>query len=317
MDITNKDWILKIVDFLKEIEKRNYIWTLDGYDTAKLSAVALFCKCSKIFENYHKFNTDNMSKIIKSYKNNNTFYIDNTNDRNNIIAETRQAISGLINIGDTDNNINLNLYYPDLNKLYFMNNSTWNNPWGAGAQLSHYLFYLQLNSEINQNKINDILEKLNKYKKHDGWYYNRPSNHVLINGIMKVFTGLDIINYDYNLIKPILINICDYMLKINPSSGGCNLYDFVYVLRKGIKIEYKVDEIKNKLIIIGNIILQYQQIDGGFSYNKNSTTVMMYGKRISPGKKQGGIHGTTLMCMALCMIDDACNLELNLNVPIS
>ena len=153
MDITNKDWILKIVDFLKEIEKRNYIWTLDGYDTAKLSAVALFCKCSKIFENYHKFNTDNMSKIIKSYKNNNTFYIDNTNDRNNIIAETRQAISGLINIGDTDNNINLNLYYPDLNKLYFMNNSTWNNPWGAGAQLSHYLFYLQLNSELNQNKI--------------------------------------------------------------------------------------------------------------------------------------------------------------------
>ena len=43
----------------------------------------------------------------------------------------------------------------------------------------------------------------------------------------------------------------------------------------------------------------------------------MYGKEIYSGRNQGGIHGTTLFCMALCMIDKACDLNLNLNIPIS
>ena len=316
MDITNKNWIFKVVNFLKEIEQKNYSWTLSGYDNAKLSAAAMFCKLTKIFEKYHKFDTQKLEDIIKKYKNSNTYYIDNTKSMKNIIAETRQAISGLINIGGGDENIDLNKYFNHDN-LWFMNNQTWKNPWGAGAQLSHYLFFLQLNPEKNKDKINTVLNALNKYKKHNGWYFGNPSHHVRINGIMKVFTGLDIINYDYNDSKEILIKIVDEMLNLNPSSGGCNLYDFVYVLCKSIHINYRIEESKKKLIQIGNVILNYQHPDGGFSYNKNSTTPVIYGKRCTPGKKQGGIHGTTLMCMALCMIDNSCNLRLNLNIPIS
>lgn len=315
MDITNNDWIINVVKFLKEIEKRNYSWTLSGYDNAKLSSAALFCKLSKIFEKYHKFDTQKLENTIKQYKNDSTYYIDKTNDRNNIIAETRQAISGLKNMNKNDTNINIEKYFNDIG--WFMNDNYWTNPWSAGAQLSHYLFFLQLNPEKNKNKINDVLNQLNKYKKHNGWYFGNPSHHVRINGIMKIFTGLDIINYNYDNIKEILTKIVDEMLKLNPSSGGCNLYDFVYVLCKSTNINYRIEESKQKLIQIGNIILKYQHPDGGFSYNINSTTPVIYGKRCTPGKKQGGMHGTTLMCMALCMIDKSCNLGLNLNVPIS
>ena len=126
MDITNKNWILNVVNFLKEIEKRNYSWTLSGYDNAKLSSASMFCKLSKIFEKYHKFDTQKLEYIIRKYKNSNTYYIDNTNDAKNIIAETRQAISGLINIDKNDTNINIEKYY-NHNNLWFMNNGTWNN----------------------------------------------------------------------------------------------------------------------------------------------------------------------------------------------
>lgn len=313
----DKLWINNLVEFLKNIEKNNYIWTLRGFDNAKLSAAALFCKCSKIFENYHNFDFNKTYKIIKTYKSNNTFYIDKTNHRNNIIAETRQAISGLINTGYDDTFIDLNVYYNNEDNLYFMSDNNWNDPWGAGAQLSHYLFFLQLNPEQNKNKILNVLNKLEKYKKQDGWYYNRPNNHVRINGIMKVFTGLDIINYDYKNIEDLLKNIINSILILNPGSGGCNIYDYVYVLSKSKIINYRIDECKKKLINVYHLILTYQHPDGGFSYNKNSTTKNMYGKTITNGFNIGGIHGTTLMCMALSIIDNFCDLGLNLSLAIS
>ena len=32
------------------------------------------------------------------------------------------------------------IYYNYQEPLFFMNDKDWRNPWGAGAQLSHYLF---------------------------------------------------------------------------------------------------------------------------------------------------------------------------------
>ena len=43
----------------------------------------------------------------------------------------------------------------------------------------------------------------------------------------------------------------------------------------------------------------------------------MYGAKIPNSKNMGDMHGTTLMCMSLWMIDHACELNLNLNKIIS
>lgn len=308
----NTEWILKCLEWLKKIEKKDYQWSLSGYSNAKLSAVGLFCKLSTIFENHYEFNKKKQKNILERYKKQDGFLYD-SNERDNIIAETRQALSGLVNLGFDNQKVNINKYYKNKNNLYFMNDNLWNNPWGAGAQLSHYLFFLKL--ENNTERINNILVKVKKYQKNDGWYYKRPKDKVRINGIMKVFTGFDIINHKYDI--NMLHNICDSILNTNPSSGGCSIYDYVYVLEKCMESNYKIDICKDKLLKIYDLILTYQQTDGGFSYKKNKSQTNMYGKKITDGRKQGDLHGTTLMCMALCRIDKACNLGLKLNIPIT
>ena len=68
----NNIWIINTVEFLKNIEKNNYSWILTEEakksSAKKLDSTALFCKCAKIFENYHQFNYDKLEKNILKYK---------------------------------------------------------------------------------------------------------------------------------------------------------------------------------------------------------------------------------------------------------
>jgi len=313
----DKQWVLNCVEFIKKIEKNNYSWILSDEATndnsAKLSCVSLFCKLAKIFENYHKFDMTKIHKIIKSYKTKENYYIDNRKKFETIIAETRQACSGLLNTNGKFDKVKLKKYYANKDKLYFMSDKNWNNPYSTGAQLSHYLFFLHYNNDTE--RIKDILKKLKKYQHKDGWYNNKPKDETKrINGIMKIFSGLDAINFDYITIKELVQTIIDSIIDLNPSAGGCNVYDYVYVLCKAITINYNVEKSREKLLEVYKLILTYQKKDGGFSYKPNQTQNKIYKTRIpqSKGPDKGGIHGTTLMCMALWMIDHACNLNLNL-----
>ena len=166
-------------------------------------------------------------------------------------------------------------------------------------------------------RIKHILNVLKKYEKKDGWYNNKPDDTKRINGIMKIFTALDIINYDYNKIIHLIKGIIDSILEINQEDEGCNIYDYVYVLAKGVKVNYRKNDCQNKLMKIYKFILSRQHKDGGWSYYKNNTRKEMYGAKIPNSKNMGDMHGTTLMCMSLWMIDHACELNLNLNKIIS
>ena len=318
----NKEWISKIVNFLKNIEKNNYSWILtkeaSKSNAKKLDSVALFCKCAKIFENYHKFNYNELEKELLKYKKKGNFFVDNPKDFKIEIAETRQALSGLLNIGKPTYKINLKKYYQqndDIDNLYFNTPEQWDNPYSTGAQLSHYLFFIKMN-EVNDRK-KHILKILKKYEKEDGWYNNKPNDTKRINGIMKIFTALDIINYNYDEISHLIKSIIDSIIKINQEDEGCNIYDYVYVLTKGVQLNYRKDKCIKKLLKIYNFILSRQHSDGGWSYFKNETRKEMYGQKIPNGKNMSDMHGTTLMCMSLWMIDHHCNLNLNLNKIIS
>ena len=309
--IKENKWILGCIEWMKKIEEIDYQWSLSGNNNAKLASIGLFCKLITIFKNHHSFNKIKIKNLIKSYKNGDNYYIDNTK-RDNIISDTRQTISGLINLSINHDVPNLINYY-NPNDLYFMNDKRWDNPWDAGAQLSHYLFFLNMKKNILA--IDKVLNQLKKYEKNDGWYNKKPSDHVRINGIMKIMSGYEAINrqISINIIKKIL----NSMLIQNPESGGCNMYDYVYVLTYCLDYSYREQEIKNKLKNIYKSILKYQQLDGGFSYSKNKSQEKYGGKKITNGKKQGDIHGTTLMCMAIARINKYCDLGLNLILPIS
>ena len=315
-------WIENTIKFLKNIEKNKFSWILTEdakkSNVKKLDSTALFCKCAKIFENYHQFDYDKLEKNLLKYKNKSNFFIDNPRDFKIEIAETRQALSGLLNIKKPIYKINLKKYYQehnDLDNLYFNTPEQWDNPYSTGAQLSHYLFFIKMN-DMNI-RIKHILSILKKYEKKDGWYNNKPDDTKRINGIMKIFTALDIINYDYNKIIHLIKGIIDSILEINQEDEGCNIYDYVYVLAKGVKVNYRKDDCQNKLMKIYKFILSRQHKDGGWSYYKDKTRKEMYGAKIPNSKNMGDMHGTTLMCMSLWMIDHACELNLNLNKIIS
>ena len=184
--------------------------------------------------------------------------------------------------------------------------------WGSIKPLPIFL-----NQQGKSILIDQVLEKLETYQKGDGWYNDRPPDNIRINGIMKVFTGLDIIKYDYSKIHPLVKRIIDSIINKDPADGACNIYDFVYVLTRSIEIEYRTTECLEKLHNTFNKILSHQHLDGGFSFNKNSTTQYLYGKNITKGKSCGGIHGTTLFCLALANLDRFSNLGLDLKVPIT
>ena len=319
MDV-DKSWIPKCIEFLKKIEQNNYSWIIredaKNDKSCRLDAAALFCKLARIFDNHHQFNKKKMADAVLRFKDGNNYYKDAPKKNDYYIAETRQAMSGLVNIGYTPDKINLDRDYKDAENLYFMRQpKQWDDPWNNGAQLSHYLFFCYKNGETE--RIDAILKKIEKYQHPDGWYNKKPNNTVRTNGIMKVFTGLDAMNYDYKKIEPMVKTIVDSIIKWSPDKGGCNLYDYVYVLAKAVSINYRVEESKEKLIKVYNKILTYQQPDGGFSYSPKQSRTDMYGKKIPNGKGIGDVHGTTLHCMSLWIIDKACNLNLNLNTVVS
>ena len=307
----NKDWIPPLVGWLKKIESLNYQWSLTGYDNAKLGSSGLFCKLATIFQNYYEFDKDKLYHTIQKFKTVQGIYQE-TRGRNNIIAECRQAMAGLINLGYKIEPFDISKYYQK--PLYFMNNRDWNTPYATGAQLSHYLFFCGLQN--NKSEINKVLLKLRQYQRVDGWYNYRPrDSSQIINGIMKIMTGFDVIGLDI----PVFFkrNILNYLFKVESQTGGCNIYDYVYVLTKCMEIEYKMDICKSKLMELYQRILKHQQEDGGFSFDIAHSKQGYYGNRITNGTKQGDIHGTTVFCMALIRIDKYLNLGLNLVLPIS
>lgn len=305
-------WLKKLLLWLINIEESNYNWSLDGYNDHKLGAVGLFAKLATIFSNYYEFNIDQMTHILNKFRKDNNMFLDIAHET---IAETRQAISGLINLNKQFLIPNTSDHF-DSNNLYFMTNKFWTNPWKAGAHLSHYIFFMKL--ENNQEAIKNVLKSLKKYEHVNGWYFGKPTDQYIVNGIMKIFTGFDVIKKDVD--EDIAINILTHLLNVNTSTG-CGIYDYVYVITKCMDVVKDFDLInkcKSKLFGIVTKIIEHQQIDGGFKYdNNNNKAHKYYNHTIIPDGMIGNIHGTTLFCMALSRLDKYIDLNLDLNLAFS
>jgi len=154
-----------------------------------------------------------------------------------------------------------------------------------------------------------------KVNSEDGCYYDggQPNFSQLINGSMKVITGLDWLGVPIHYPKKII----DACLSKNPLQSGCDLVDYVYVLyRSSLQTDYrKIEIVKYLDKILDFIFSHYYQDQGGFSYNIGSSQKLYYGVEISKGNDQPDIHGTVLLTWALAMIFKITeNDEFNWNV---
>jgi len=316
LNVFNNLWIKNVSYWMIKIEKLNYQWSLHGNNNCRLGCLSLFLKLGVSLKNHVKINYEKVISEIYTLKNDEDIFSHQFEDQNSIIAEHRQCLSALYNM-----NIHLNLkptifkYYQE--PLYFMNNSTWKNPWGAGAQLSHYLFFCVYYKQ-NPILIKKVLRDLEKYKHSDGWYSEKTSDKKRINGIMKILTGFDIIKklIDQDMAVTIIDSILDTK-KI--SSGGCSIYDLCYVIiRCHERVNHRSSECYQFVEDIYQVCIQHQQSDGGFKYDKdNDFGTKYYGVKIVPDGFYGCVHPTVLFMNTLAMIDKFLNKGLNLQFLIS
>jgi len=256
---------------------------LKGYESLPLEKrIKKFGKQTLNFLNLIRYDNDDLSRAIT--------------------AESKQAIASLYQVGSQ----NQKKYFGELLNENSLENSllslNWNRPWSAGAQFANQSL---LNvTQLNNEKINDTLYSLlgKLVHKENGFYYsgNLPSQTELINGAMKILTGLEWLNMPIHYPEKLI----DYCLSSNPNHEGCDLVDVVYVLyRSSLQTDYRKNDILDYFEKLYEIIFKhYYPETGGFSYYLNKSQIYYYGLYTSKGLNCPDIHGTVLLTWALSMM---------------
>lgn len=228
-----------------------------------------------------------------------------------IFAETKQAISTLKQINMKSKFEYVTKYRTENELITYLNNLDWSKPWASGAQFANICATIP-NSKENNNLINVLKDFSNSLVDSEvgGYFKNQtPSDKELINGSMKIISGLDWIDHEIHYPHK-LIDTC---LNISPYSEGCDLVDTVYVLFKCYEAaDYKRNEIEDYFRVLIEIIQQhFHENTGGFSYYINKSQTHYYGVEISKGKNVADIHGTLLLTWAISLITQHIQPESN------
>jgi hypothetical protein len=225
-----------------------------------------------------------------------------------IIAETKQAIATLAQIGETSERPYRGFPMTLAGIRDYLLHLDWTVPWGAGGQASALAVFLKTQSprflgRADAQALLDVcihfFESLADAK--TGGYFKEqvPEHGQLINGAMKVLTALDWLEVPVHYPER-LIDTC---LERLPSPDGCHLVDAVYVLyRCSQQTQYKKAKIQAHCAQVLDMIEQHHNPDGGFSYHIGHGQTHYYGVPISQGLAESDIHGTILLAWATVMI---------------
>lgn len=250
----------------------------------------------------------------KKYKDNLSKYI---------LAETRQSYSASLLVNDK-----LDLYKFDsipksVEGLWqFLEDLDWRNPWNAGAQFSHLMFfYSLLNSKSDESFDFRLLQKeavkwiFNVYKSCDGlWYSGDPSIKCKINGAMKILTGLDY--FDEVPSKLNFEKLAQSCLDNYGQDHACDLLNHILVLSHCFEnvdndfLRDKIREAAEKWLVCAE--KYYCKDYGGFFFNKDSPNLVYYGSSIAKNDHRPDIHATVLftwgIALAVTIIDSKNNM---------
>lgn len=255
---------------------------------------------------------DQLKIILNIFPN---FNFDSINTRLNkaINAETKQAISTLYEVG-SKNQYKINeIYFVGDSVLDYLNKLDWTKPWASGAQFSSICVFSKTQSLGLKNDLEMFIDNLADETTGSYFIQTPNSTREIINGAMKVISGLDWLDKEIHYPKQLI----DFCLSNNPILEGCDVVDFVYVLYKCTKQEnYRKKEIS---ILFNNILNDlmklYVKKEGGFSYFIGKSQTHYYGVEITKGLNCADIHSTTLCIWSIIMILDLLEIiEPNMNI---
>ena len=270
----------------------------------------------KFIKHHKKFSLEkklkNSTKKFLNYTAQRNYLLQKDALKTFVVAESKQAISTLNEIGHVSNDIYSEFPKTEKDIYSYLDSFDWNNPWSAGAQFSSLCLFSS--TQIKDNA--DILNYLNKYiltklDKNSGFYFTGRNidDNVLINGAMKVITGLDWIESGIHYPNKII----DYILTINPTREACDLVDLVYCLYKCSKVsKHRFTEVIKFLEVVETALFQnYVEKDGAFSYSFNKSQKFYYGLVVTKEKNHADLHGTLLLLWAYTLILDLKEKNIN------
>ena len=227
----------------------------------------------------------------------------------NLIAETRQSASTLLMIGKKPvYPLPVPVKTPD-EVVRYITSLNWNNPWDAGSHFSHLIFFIVNNKKISalsynyQSLIHTAVKTLESYyhKPTGTWFTGNPSNTQLVNGTMKIFTGLQLLGYKH----PDPCNIIDFALSVPFGKDGCSFLDLIFVIYQArlSNPNYRSNDIKGIAVNALKHINGFKKPDGGFSFYPDRAQTTYYRARVSKGFPVSDLHGTVMATwiISLCL----------------
>ena len=229
-----------------------------------------------------------------------------------IIAETKQAIATLAEIGAHRKSRFSAFPQTPEDVSDYMSKFDWALPWNAGGQTASLAVFLSVQAPkfLSPLFVGQLRDKMGQHyrnlaDKDSGGYFAdlKPSRSMLINGGMKVLTALDWLDEPIHFPEKLI----DTVLHDPPVSEGCDLVDAIYVLFRCVgQSNHRRKEVEGYLLKCAESIRQHARDDGGFSYSRNRAQKWYYGMPISTGLREGDLHGTLLLCWALIMVAKVC-----------
>ncbi len=288
---------------LNEEKKKGYIDFINSFQSTNKEVPQNYYLDDNLYKSYKSMSASTFKYLLKNLLNmtGNYNFPSRTQDLEKAInADNKQAISTLYELGNKNERKIENIFNEENNVINYLNSLDWSRPWNAGAQFSSLCVYSETqNFNYKRTLESFILTKLNSQT---GSYHNPniSDNREVINGAMKVISGLDWLGSEIHHPKKLI----DFCLDNKPYLEGCDVVDYVYVLYKCLKQEnHRRKEIQNVFtVLLDEILKLYNESDRGFSYFQNKSQTHYYGIKISKGLDVADLHGTTLCIWAINMI---------------
>jgi len=251
-------------------------------------------------KNISIFNLKNITKTMVNSLSRKDYELKQRHIFKTINADSKQTISTFNEIGKKISDSPDNFFDQFDSCQDYLNSYDWSKPWDAGAQFSSIALYSStFNLKLEEDLANFIETKLDL---ESGSYFDSEpeSPRQVINGAMKVISGLDWVNHPIHLPNKLI----DFCIANKPEFEGCDLVDYIYVLYKcSAQTDYRKKEIEKILLeILEYLKLLYHEEEKGFSYYVNKSQTHYYGINISNGKNTADIHGTILSVWGIVMI---------------
>ena len=198
------------------------------------------------------YNKGRLRNFLSAIKHNNLENIFNQQYKR---AETRQCFSALMLHGQLpEQQVRVSIPNTEIEIEAYLAKFNWNQPWGAGSHFSHLMFFLNLALKVNQinqktfeKLTNHAIKWVNSLQNSDdgGWYRGDVSERQIVNGAMKVITGLIAVDKTEFQYPDKLVDLC---LNVSNDQTACDNFNVILVLNYASKLlgrSYRQNEIES------------------------------------------------------------------------